>query len=289
MKTNRDIGLQVRMLVVMVLLGVITITFGAIIGLYFQNLIFTVIIVVLMSVLQLIYGHKIALKSFGAKIIDKEEYPDLDARVTRLSQQANMNKPNIAVADTPIMNAFATGRSTSTATVCVTTKLMKKLTNDELDAVIAHELAHIKNKDMIVMTAAGTIASVVGLIIRWGYLFNSRGRDNNGFAIAFIIAIITYIISFLLMRALSRYREYSADRGAVAITGNPMALASALQTISGSTDSVPKEDLRDAQGINAFMISPINSGIISNLISTHPKTENRINKLKEITKELETN
>lgn len=285
MKTNRDVGLQLRMTIVMVLLGGITIGFGAFIGLYFQNLIFTVIFVIGMSFVQLMYGHKLALKSFGAKVVSEEEYPELHEMTTRLSQQANMPKPTIAVAETSITNAFATGRSTSTATICVTTSLMNTLNQEELEAVIAHELAHIKNKDMIVMTAAGAIAAVVSMILRWGFLFNNS-RKNAPMFVALFVAFLTYIASFLLMRMLSRYREYSADRGAVSITGNPAALVSALKTISGSMDSVPKEDLRNADGMNALMFSPITSGTISRLISTHPSTDNRIKKLKEITKEM---
>jgi len=285
METSKDVGLQIRMTIVMILLAVITIGFGALIGVYFQNLIFTVIFVVIMSGIQLIYGHKLALKSFGAKVVTEEEYPELHAMTQRLAQQANMPKPTIAVADTPITNAFATGRSTSTATVCVTTSLMKTLNEEELEAVIAHELAHIKNKDMIVMTAAGAIAAVVSMILRWGFLFRSS-RNSAPMIVALLVAFVTYIASFLLMRALSRYREYSADRGAVSITGNPAALASALNTISNSMKNVPKEDLRNADGMNAFMISPITSSNISRLISTHPSTEKRVAKLKEMTKEL---
>jgi Zn-dependent protease with chaperone function len=286
MKTSRDWGLQIRMTIVMILLATLTIGFGAFIGLYFQNLIFTVIFVVGMSFVQLVYGHKLALKAFGAKVVSAEEYPELHSTTVRLAQQADMPTPTIAVADTKITNAFATGRSTSTATICVTTSLMEVLTQEELEAVIAHELAHIKNRDMIVMTAAGAIAAIVSMIIRWGFVFRSRGQNATPIIVAMLVAVVTYFVSFLLMRALSRYREYSADRGAVSITGDPMALASALKTISNSMDSVPKKDLRDAEGINAFMISPIKSSHLSRLISTHPTTEKRVEKLQEITKEL---
>ncbi len=287
MELGKNRGLQIRMMIVMILLASLTIGFGAIIGLYFQNLIFTVIFVTILTIVQFLYSHKIALKSFGAKKVNENEYPELHRMVTRLSQQADMKKPTIAVAETSIANAFATGRSTSTATVCVTTSLMEVLNDEELEAVLAHELAHIKNKDMIVMTAAGVIAAITGMIIRYGVYFGG-GRNNNNapIVVAILVAILTYIGSYLLMMALSRYREYSADRGAVSITGNPMALASALQTISGSMDSVPKEDLRDAQGVNALMISPVKSKL-SSLLSTHPSTDKRINKLKQMTKEME--
>lgn len=287
MELGKNIGLQIRMTIVMLLLALLTIGFGAIIGLYFQNLIFTVIFVSLMSIGQFLYSHKIALKSFGATVVEEDEYPELHRMVTRLSQQANMQKPEIAVAETSITNAFATGRSTSTATVCVTTRLIEVLNEEELEAVLAHELAHIKNKDMIVMTAAGVIAAITSMVIRYGVYFGG-GRNNNNapVIVAIFIAILTYIGSYLLMMALSRYREYSADRGAVSITGNPMALASALKTISKSMDSVPKEDLRNAQGVNALMISPVKNKF-SGLLRTHPSTDKRINKLQQMTKEME--
>ncbi len=287
MELGKNRSLQIRMMIVMILLASLTIGFGAIIGLYFQNLIFTVIFVTILTIVQFLYSHKIALKSFGAKKVDENEYPELHRMVTRLSQQADMEKPTIAVAETSIANAFATGRSTSTATVCVTTSLMEVLNDEELEAVLAHELAHIKNKDMIVMTAAGVIAAITGMIIRYGVYFGG-GRNNNNapIVVAIFVAILTYIGSYLLMMTLSRYREYSADRGAVSITGNPMALASALQTISGSMDSIPKEDLREAQGVNALMISPVKSKL-SSLLSTHPSTDKRIDKLKQMTKEME--
>lgn len=285
MKLEKDLNLQIRMMVVMVLLATVTLGFGAIIGLYFQNLVFTVISVAMLSVLQFVYGHKIALRSFGAKVVTEEEYPELHSQVTRLSQQADMKKPTVAVADTRMLNAFATGRSTSTATVCVTTGLMDKLDSDELESVIAHELAHIKNKDMIVMTAAGTIAAITGLIVRWGFLFNGNNRNGTPMIVAVIVALFTYIISFLLMRALSRYREFIADKGAVAITGDPLSLSNALRKIDGSMSQVPKEDLRNAENINAFMISPV-KGKFSNLISTHPSTEKRVSRLEDMAKEL---
>ncbi len=286
MKLEKDRNLQFRMMIVMVLLGILTIGFGAIVGVYFQSLIPTVFTVVIISMLQFMYGHKIALKAFGAKVVTEEEYPELHEQVTRLSQQADMKKPTVAVADTPLANAFAAGRSGSTATVCVTTEIMKQLNSEELEAVIAHELAHIKNRDMVVMTAAGTIAAVTGLIMRWGFLFSS-GNNNNGapIIVAILVSLITYIISLLLMRTLSRYREFTADKGAVAITGNPIALASALRKIDSSVSEVPKEDLRNAQSVSAFMISPV-KGKFSGLLSTHPKTEKRISKLEEMARNI---
>lgn len=285
MNLDKNTGLQIRMIIVMVLLGLLTIGFGTVIGFYLQSFIIPIIIVSIITFIQFFYSHKIALKSFGGRIIDESEYTELHTMVTRLSQQANMEKPNIAVAETPITNAFATGRSTSTATICVTTSLMEVLSEEELEAVIAHELAHIKNKDMIVMTIAGAIAAITSMVFRFRF-FSYNSRRNGGIILFLLISIITYIVSYLLMMALSRYREYSADRGAVSITGNPMALASALKTISNSMESTPKKDLRNANGVNALMISPVKSKF-SNLISTHPRTEKRIERLQKITKEME--
>ncbi len=285
MELNKNIGLKLRMTFVMAVIGFIIISFGAFIGYYFQNMAFTVVFVVLFSFAQYWMSHTLTLKAMGAKEVSENEYPDLHAKVTRLSQQADIPKPTVAIMDTKMPNAFATGRSQKTAVVCVTTELIELLEDDELDAVIAHELAHIKNRDMIVMTIAGIAAVLAGFILRWGFIFQNQ-RSNGPAGVLILVAILTYILSFLFMRMLSRFREYYADRGAVSITGNPTAMANALRRINGDFDDKPKKDLRDVENMSAFMIHPITGGRMTALLSTHPSTENRINKIQEMEKEL---
>jgi heat shock protein HtpX len=238
---------------------------------------------------QYFYSDKLALYGMGAKTVSREEYPELYASVQRLSQQADLPMPQVAVADTRVPNAFATGRNRKNATVCVTNGLMNTLDQDELDGVIAHELAHIKNRDVLVITIASFLSSVAFLIVRWGAFFGG-GRDRNGgggVIVAILISLVVWIVSFLLIRLLSRYREYAADRGGAAITGKPSALASALMKISGEMDKVPTEDAREQAEMNAFFIIPIKKGFVGSLFRTHPSTEDRIERLRDLERELE--
>lgn len=243
------------------------------------------------AVVQLLLGDKIALASMGAKVVTPQEHPQLHAMIERLCQVADVPKPRVAIARTEIPNAFAAGHSRRTATVCVTTGLMERLNEQELEGVVAHELAHIINRDVIVMTVAGFLATVAGLLIRFGVhaqMFGG-GRDSKNntaavFAIVVVVSVIVYALSFLLLRALSRYREFAADRGAAQITGRPAALASALESISGTMSRIPSRDLREAEGMNAFFIIPASSrGLsLSSLVSTHPPSEKRIARLMEM-------
>jgi heat shock protein HtpX len=228
----------------------------------------------------------------GAKEVSREEYPELHATVQRLSQQADLPMPTVAVADTNVPNAFATGRSRKNATVCVTRGLMNTLDADELEGVIAHELAHIKNRDVLVITVASFLSSLAFLIVRWGAFFGggSRGgrRGGGGIIVAILISLLVWIVSYLLIRLLSRYREFAADRGGAAITGKPSALASALLKISGEMDKVPTADAREQAEMNAFYIIPFRKGVVGRLFSTHPSTERRVEKLRDLERELET-
>lgn len=282
-----DRGLQVRMLFVMFLLMSVAVLFSTVLGLMFQSYIVAVLVVLLMVSLQFVFGHKLAMRSYGAKEVSPDEYPELHSMVTRLSQQAGVQKPTVAVADTGMANAFAAGRSQDSAIVCVTTGLMRQLNEDELEAVVAHELAHIKNRDVALMTAAGALLALAGLIIR-GVFYSSMGRsrpDPRAILVMFIVSVVTYVVSYLLLRALSRYREYVADRGASVITGNPQALASALEKIDTSMETLPKEDMREAEGVSAFMIAPVKTKI-NGLLRTHPPTEKRIERLNEISADI---
>ncbi|AWB27379.1 zinc metalloprotease HtpX [Halococcoides cellulosivorans] len=293
MEWSTDWGLRGRMAVTMGLLFAVYLVFVAVLTLYFENMLFAVVLLGGFSLAQLFFSEKLALYSMGAKRVDPEEYPDLHDAVTRLSQQADLPKPDVAVADTRTPNAFAAGRSQSSATVCVTTGLLDTLDREELDGVLAHELAHVKNRDVMVMTIATFLSSIAFLIVRWGWLFGGGGRDRRGgggggVIVAIGLSLVVWIISFLLIRALSRYREYAADRGGAAITGQPSALASALAKISNRMDRVPNEDLREQSEMNALFVIPIDTSIVGKLFRTHPPTEKRIDRLRDLERELET-
>jgi heat shock protein HtpX len=240
------------------------------------------------SLVQYYFSDTLTLKSMGAKTVSADEYPQLHASVERLSQQADLPKPKVAVIDTNVPNAFATGRNQRNAAVAVTTGLMRTLNQDELDGVIAHELAHVKNRDMMVMTIASFLSTIAFMIVRWGAFFGGgRSKNQGGVVVAILVSLVVWIISYLLIRALSRYREFSADRGAAAITGKPSALASALMKISGEVEKIPDRDLREEAEMNAFFIIPLKSGIVGRLFSTHPPTERRIEQLRQLEREME--
>jgi heat shock protein HtpX len=287
MDWQTDWGLRGRMFLTMFLLFALYIVFIAVLS-RFVGLFALVLVMGLFSLGQFFFSDKLALYSMGATEVSEDDYPELHAMVTRLSQQADLPKPKVAVADSQVPNAFATGRSQKSSAVCVTTGIMRRLDEEELEGVMAHELAHIKNRDVMVMTIASFLSTIAFLVVRFGIYFGG-GRNRNGQVIIAIVAsLVVWILSFVLIRALSRYREFAADRGGAAITGKPGALASALLTIDGSMDQVPKEDLRDQAEMNAFFIIPIRSGFIGRVFSTHPPTEKRVEALRELERELET-
>ncbi|MFP4625500.1 MAG: zinc metalloprotease HtpX [Natronomonas sp.] len=288
MKWTTDWGLRARMGLTMFLLFALYLVFIGVLTVYFGNLLFAALMLGAFSIAQFFFSDKLALYSMGAKKVSEEEHPRLHAQISRLSQQADLPKPTVAVADNRTPNAFATGRSKSSSAVCVTTGLLQTLDDDELEGVLAHELAHVKNRDVAVMTIASFLSTIAFLIVRWGWLFGGRGRNQTPMIVAIVVSLLVWILSFLLIRALSRYREYSADRGAAAITGKPSALASALLKISGRVDQMPSEDLREQAEMNAFFIIPISRGFIGKLASTHPPTESRIQRLRELERQMET-
>jgi heat shock protein HtpX len=290
MEWKPDWGLRARMVLTVVLLGLLYVVFlGVLVSLGAGP---TLIIgaMGLFMLAQFLFSDKLALYSMGATEVDQSEYPELHAMMDRLSQQADLPKPTVAVASTDIPNAFAAGRSKSSATVCVTQGLLRTLDDDELEGVLAHELAHVKNRDVMVMTIASFLSTLAFMVVRFGFFFTGgRSRQGGGqILVAIAASFVVWVVSFLLIRALSRYREYAADRGAASITGNPSALASALVTIDGRMDRVPDEDLREAAEMNAFFVIPIKSGFIGKLFSTHPSTENRVEQLRDLERELET-
>ncbi|ELY55923.1 zinc metalloprotease HtpX [Natronolimnohabitans innermongolicus] len=291
MNWQADWGLRFRMFLTMFLLFALYIVFAGVLTTYMGGgLIVFAMLFGGMSLVQYYFSDTLTLKSMGAKTVSADEYPQLHGSIERLSQQADLPKPKVAVIDSNVPNAFATGRNQQNAAVAVTTGLMRTLDRDELDGVLAHELAHVKNRDMMVMTIASFLSTIAFMIVRWGAFFggghNRGGKGGAGIMVAILVSLVVWIISYLLIRALSRYREYSADRGAAAITGNPSALASALMKISGQMDKVPKEDMREEAEMNAFFIIPIKSGIVGQLFSTHPPTEKRIEQLRQLEGEL---
>jgi heat shock protein HtpX len=248
-----------------------------------------VLIVGALTLAQLFLSDKIALASVGAKQVSPEDAPGLHALIDRLCIQADLPKPKVAIADTDLPNAFAMGRSQKSATVCATTGIMRRLSPAELEGVMAHELAHIKNRDVLIMTVASFFASVAAMIMQFS-LFFGGGRNENGAPVIVILAVsfIVYAVSFFLMLALSRYREFTADRGAALITGRPSALSSALMKISGAMETIPSKDLRAAEEMNAFFIVPTRvKGALQSLFATHPPMEARIERLNALERQLQ--
>lgn len=281
---GRDRGLEFRMGLTIFLLGLVYVVFvGALIA-SGASAVVVLVVAALFAVVQILFSDRLALGSMGARVVEADEYPQLHAMVERLCTLTDLPKPRIAVARTDMPNAFATGHNRRTATVCVTTGIMERLDAQQLEGVVAHELAHIGNRDVVVMTVASFLATVAGLLIRMGAYTNlSRSRDNTAlvFLAVTLIAVATYVISYILLRTLSRYREYAADRGAAIMTGAPAQLASALMAITGDMGRIPTRDLRAAEGMNAFFIVPaVARGFsLSSLFATHPPVEKRVERL----------
>ena len=291
MKWKSDRGLEARMMLTMILLAVLYLAFLAV--LLSMNTSSTVIILFMggFMFLQYFYSDKMILMSMGAKIVSESEEPELHQIVSRLCAIAGLPMPRIAIVNTSMPNAFATGRNQKNAVVAVTTGIMQQLDRGELEAVLAHELTHVKNRDMMVITIATFLSSIAQIMVRFLPFFGgggSRDRDSGGsFVLMFLVSLVVWIVSFILIRALSRYREFAADRGSAIITGQPSNLASALMKISGA--KVPTQDLRKVEGpVSALFIVPAISGSsIMNLFSTHPTLVARIEALKNIERELE--
>ena len=288
MEWQTDWGLRARMALTMFLLFGLYVVFVGVLTAYFETLLIPVVLLGSFSLVQYFLSDRLALRSMGARRVDPDEYPQLHDRVGRLAQQADLPEPDVAVADSRTPNAFATGRSPDSAVVCLTTGLLDALDDEELGGVIAHELAHVKNRDVAVMTVASFLSTIAFLVVRFGWLFGGRNRNGAPVIVAILVSLLVWVISFVLIRALSRYREFAADRGAATITGRPSALASALAAISGRMDRVPEEDLREQAEMNAFFIIPVSKGFVGRLARTHPPTEKRIEKLRELEREMET-
>ncbi|MBA3364798.1 MAG: zinc metalloprotease HtpX [Actinobacteria bacterium] len=291
---GRDAGLSLRMLATSGLLGLLYVAFALVLfSVLDVGLLPMVLIVVGIAVFQYYTSDKIALMASGAKVVERDKAPALHDMVERLCAMADLPKPRIAVIDTDVPNAFATGRSPKHAAVAVTTGLWERLEPREVEGVLAHELAHIANRDVLIMTLASFFAMLAGLLTRFGMyggMFGGGDRDRGGppiWLIVVLVSVVTYALSFILIRTISRYREYTADRGAALLTGAPEYLMSALQKISSDMLRIPQRDLREVQSMNAFFIIPTNvKSAFGELFMTHPRLEKRIARLAEISREM---
>ncbi len=282
------------MLLTTFLLGLLYVVFAVVLfNVLNVGLVPMLLIVVGLAFFQYFTSDKIALAASGAKVVTPEQAPELHAMVERLCAMADLPKPRVAVIPTDVPNAFATGRSPKHAAVAVTEGLWRRLEPQEIEGVLAHELSHVANRDVLVMTLASFFAMLAALLTRvglYGGMF-SGGRNRDGGApawlIIFLVSIATYIISFVLIRTISRYREYAADRGAALITGAPEQLMSALQKIASDIVRIPQRDLREVEGMNAFFIIPTSvKSSVGELFATHPPLEKRLARLAEIAQEM---
>ncbi len=289
---GKDTGLQARMLLTMFLLGLVYVAFMGVLLQAGAGMVTIVLFAAGLFAVQLFASDKLAMRAMGAREVSPSEAPELHAMIERLCIQADLPKPKIAVAYTEMPNAFAIGKSQKSATVCATTGIMKMLSPAELEGVMAHELAHVKNRDVLIMTIASFFASVAAMMTQFGFLFGAgMGGDDDegpGFLVVLLVSLVVYVISFFLMLALSRYREFSADRGAALVTGRPSALSSALLKISGQMNRVPQQDLRAAGEMNAFFIVPTSvKGALQTIFATHPPMDKRIERLGELERQLQ--
>ncbi|MFG3259851.1 zinc metalloprotease HtpX [Streptomyces sp. NPDC048172] len=289
-----DRQLTARMVLTMFLLGLVYVAFLAALVVLLKSVILVVVIAVGVLGAQYWFSDRIALYAMRGRLVSAEERPELHGIVDRLCATADMPKPRVAVAETDLPNAFATGRDADHAVICVTTGMLRRLEPDELQGVLAHELSHVAHRDVAVITLASFLGVIAGLIVRFAFysgLFGGRGRDQNTAAllgIVMTVSALVYALSFLLIRALSRYRELAADRAAALLTGKPSALASALTKLDGDMARIPTKDLRTARAFNAFFFTPAlrPGSAAARLFSTHPTLQQRLDALAEISTRL---
>jgi heat shock protein HtpX len=297
---GRDAGLTLRMITTSFALGLLYVLFAVVLLNFLKvGLVPIILIVVGIALFQYWTSAKLALLAAGAKTVSPEEAPELHAIIDRLCAMTDLPKPKVAIIESDVPNAFATGRNPKNAAVAVTTGLMRRLPPQEIEAVLAHELSHVANRDVLIMTLASFFAMIAAVITRWGLYFGMWGgygggnnnRDNNNqlpvWLIIFVVSVVTYALSFILIRMISRYREYAADRGSALITGAPENLMSALQRIASGITQIPERDLREVAGMNAFFIVPTNwRANLGELFMTHPPLEKRLAALAEIAREM---
>ncbi|WP_055496873.1 zinc metalloprotease HtpX [Streptomyces albus] len=290
-----DRGLTTRMVTTMFFIGLLYVVLVGVLVAALGNA-WPLVLVIAggLFVAQFWFSDKIAAFSMGAREVTPQQAPELHGAVDRLCALADMPKPRVAIADSDVPNAFATGRNQRNAMVCATTGLMRRLERDELEGVLSHELSHVAHRDVAVMTIASFLGVLAGILTRvalWGGIGRNAGRDNNGVGLLVLIiplvSAVVYVISFLLTRLLSRYRELSADRAGALLTGRPSTLASALTKISGDMSRIPTRDLRKAEPYNAFFFVPAFSGeSLATLFSSHPPLERRLEQLRRISTQL---
>jgi heat shock protein HtpX len=298
---GRDAGLTLRMLFTSGLLGLLYVVFGLVLFYYLNIGIAPMLVIIIgLAVVQYWTSDKLALAASGAKIVTPEQAPELHAMVERLCAMADLPKPRVAIVPSNVPNAFATGRNPKHAAIAVTQGLWDRLEPREVEAVLAHEMSHVANRDVLIMTIASFFAMLAAMITRWGLYFGMFGggygggnRNNNNqnqvpvWLIIFAVSVLTYAISFILIRTISRYREYAADRGSALITGAPENLMSALQKIASGITQIPQQDLREVAGMNAFFIVPTNwRQQVGELFMDHPPMEKRLAALAEIARQM---
>lgn len=287
-KFQRDTGLTARIIASFAVLTMLYLAFVTVLLYFGVGFIPIVAMVSLMILAQFYFSDKIVMWSSGAKVVTRGQEPKLYGMVERIATTNGLPMPKVAVMNTSVPNAFATGKSKKSSVVAVTTGLMDVLDDEELEGVIAHELAHIKHRDVLVLTLASLFSTVAYFLMHYalfGAMFGGGygRRDGGGMILVLVVAGITWFVSFLIIRAISRYREFAADRGSAQMTGKPDRLASALVKISSNMRRVPQRQLRDVESLNAFFIIPALSGdTLSRLFSTHPPVEERVRRLKEM-------
>jgi heat shock protein HtpX len=293
---GRDTGLQARMLLTMFLLGLVYVVFIGVLFAAGAGAGLIVVIALVLLIAQLFGADKLAMATMGVKEVSPAEEPELHGIIERLCVQANLPKPKVAVIETSMPNACAMGKSKKATTVCATRGILQLLSPAELEGVMAHELTHVINRDVMVMTLASFFATLASMIAQFALFFGGgfgggygRGRDEEEeIMIVLLVSVIVYAISFLLLRALSRYREFAADRGSAVLTGRPSALASALLKISGTIERVPTQDLRRAEGMSAFFIIPARTKkSLMNIFADHPPLEQRLAALERLESQLQ--
>jgi heat shock protein HtpX len=288
---GRDTGLQARMLVTMLLLGAVYVVLVGAIFAAGANGITIVVVAGGLLLLQFFASDKLALRAMGAQEVSPQEAPELHAMIERLCIQADLPKPKIAIAHMAMPNAFAVGRSPKNSTVCATTGILELLSPAELEGVMAHELSHIANRDVAIMTLASFFASLASMIVQFGFLFGGGHHgdddDNPSAMVLVLVSLAVYVVSFFLMQALSRYREFAADRGAAVITGRPSALSSALMKISSGMERIPQTDLRQNELAAFYIFPPGAKKAVGGLFATHPPIERRIEALNRLELQLQ--
>lgn len=279
---DKKLNLKLRMGLIITLMLIIYSLFIGVLLMTKYSMLFSFIIILFIGLYY--KGSDIAIRSVNGEKVSSNEYTELHNRVNRISHQTGIQKPDIAVSKSKVPNAFITGRSENNTVLCVTEGLLNELDGDELDSVIAHELSHIKNKDVFVMMIPTIISLISYTIVRYGFIFNPNGQDAVPIYVAVLLSFFVWIFSYIMIRVLSKQREYIADRGASKITGDPLSLANALDKIHKTTSKLPDEDLREISSTNTMNFYPVQHNQITELMSTHPKVDKRISELESIDK-----